>query len=37
MAGAKILGAVLNRVDLQDKSGYYGKAYGYGYGEESQD
>ena len=32
MAGAKILGAVLNRVDLKDKNGYYGKAYGYGYG-----
>jgi capsular exopolysaccharide synthesis family protein len=33
MAGAKILGAVLNRVDTHDKNGYYGKAYGYGYGE----
>lgn len=32
MAGAKILGVVLNRVDMQDKNGYYGKAYGYGYG-----
>ena len=32
MAGAKILGVVLNRVDMQDKAGYYGKAYGYGYG-----
>ena len=32
MAGAKILGVILNRVDMQDKSGYYGKAYGYGYG-----
>lgn len=28
-AGAKILGVVLNRVDLKDKTGYYGKAYGY--------
>lgn len=37
MAGAKILGVVLNRVDLQDKNGYYGKAYGYGYGEEPND
>lgn len=39
MAGAKILGAVLNRVDLQDKNGYYGKAYGYsyGYGEETKE
>ncbi|MBR4864464.1 MAG: CpsD/CapB family tyrosine-protein kinase [Oscillospiraceae bacterium] len=33
MAGAKILGVVLNRVDFKDKGGYYGKAYGYGYGE----
>lgn len=32
-AGGKILGVVLNRVDFNDKSGYYGKAYGYGYGE----
>ena len=32
MAGAKILGVVLNRVDMNDRSGYYGKAYGYGYG-----
>lgn len=32
MAGAKILGVVLNRVDMHDKGGYYGKAYGYGYG-----
>jgi len=24
---------VLSRVDIKDKSGYYGKAYGYGYGE----
>lgn len=30
MAGAKLLGVVLNRVDFKDKSGYYGKAYGYG-------
>lgn len=39
MAGAKILGAVLNRVDLKDKNGYYGKAYGYGYeyGEETKE
>ena len=38
-SGGKILGVVLNRVDFNDKSGYYGKAYGYGgkygYGEES--
>lgn len=33
-ANGKILGAVLNRVDIHDKSGYYGKAYGYGYGGE---
>lgn len=32
MAGAKILGVVLNRVDMQDRGSYYGKAYGYGYG-----
>lgn len=31
-SGGKILGVVLNRVDFEDKSGYYGKAYGYGYG-----
>lgn len=31
-AGARILGAILNRVDFSDKGGYYGKAYGYGYG-----
>lgn len=31
MAGAKILGVVLNRVDMKDRAGYYGKAYGYGY------
>ena len=38
-SGGKILGVVLNRVDFNDKSGYYGKAYGYGgkygYGDES--
>ena len=33
MAGAKILGVVLNKVDMEDRGGYYGKAYGYGYGE----
>lgn len=37
MAGARILGAVLNRVDFDDKNGYYGRnhSYGnsYGYGE----
>ena len=33
-SGVKVLGAVLNRVDFNDKGGYYGKAYGYGYGEE---
>lgn len=32
-SGGKILGVVLNRVDFKDKQGYYGKAYGYGYGE----
>ena len=32
MAGAKILGVILNRVDMQRKNGYYGGAYGYGYG-----
>ncbi len=32
MAGAKILGVILNRVDMKDRSGYYGKSYGYGYG-----
>lgn len=31
-SGGKILGAVLNRVDF--KAGFYGKAYGYGYGED---
>ena len=29
---AKILGAVLTKVDTSDKHGYYGKIYGYGYG-----
>lgn len=29
-SGGKILGVVLNRVDLKDKGGYYGKVYGYG-------
>ena len=29
-AGAKILGVVLNRVDFNDKGGYYGRVYGYG-------
>ena len=29
-SGGKILGVVLNRVDLRDKNGYYGRAYGYG-------
>ena len=29
-SGGKILGVVLNRVDTRDKSGYYGRAYGYG-------
>ena len=38
-SGGKILGAVLNRVDLSDRHGYYGYGkryggYGYGYGEE---
>lgn len=32
MAGAKILGVVLNKVDMEDRGGYYGKAYGYGEG-----
>lgn len=31
-SGGKILGVVLNRVDFSDKHGYYGKAYGNGYG-----
>ena len=30
--GSKVLGVVLNHVDFKDKGGYYGKAYGYGYG-----
>lgn len=29
-SGARILGAVLNRVDFRDQGGYYGKVYGYG-------
>lgn len=29
-SGGKILGVVLNRVDVKDKTGYYGKAYSYG-------
>lgn len=29
-SGTRILGVILNRVDFRDKSGYYGKAYGYG-------
>ncbi len=29
-SGARVLGAILNRVDFKDKSGYYGRAYGYG-------
>ena len=33
-SGGKVLGVVLNRVDFKGRSGYYGKAYGYGYGEE---
>lgn len=28
--GARVLGAVLNRVDFADRDSYYGKAYGYG-------
>lgn len=31
-SGGKIMGIVLNHVDLRDKQGYYGKAYGYSYG-----
>lgn len=31
--GGKILGVVLNRVNFKEKGSYYGKAYGYGYGE----
>ncbi|MBR5022636.1 MAG: polysaccharide biosynthesis tyrosine autokinase [Oscillospiraceae bacterium] len=30
-SGAKILGVILNRVDLAEKNSYYGKAYGYSY------
>ena len=29
-SGAKILGAVLNRVSIGDRNSYYGKVYGYG-------
>lgn len=29
-AGGRILGVVLNRVDLKDRNSYYGMAYGYG-------
>lgn len=36
MSGGKILGVVLNRVDMKERRGsygkYYGKSYGYGYG-----
>lgn len=32
MAGARILGVILNRVDMKERAGYYGKSYGYGYG-----
>lgn len=32
-SGGRILGVVLNRVDFKDRQGYYGKSYGYGYGE----
>ena len=28
-SGAKVLGAVLNKVDAKDRHGYYGKYYGY--------
>ena len=28
-SGARILGVVLNRVDIKDRGGYYGKIYGY--------
>ena len=34
--GAKILGVVLTKVDTTGKHGYYGKAYGYGYGEKKK-
>lgn len=36
-AGARILGVILNKVDIRERSGYYGKygyGYGYGYGNE---
>lgn len=33
-SGGKVLGAVLNRIDMKDKGGYYGKDYSYGYGGE---
>lgn len=37
MAGGKVLGVVLNRVDYDNRSSYYGKAYGYGgYGDYGQ-
>lgn len=36
-SGARILGAILNRVDFQDRDGYYGKAYGYGEDEKKSD
>ncbi len=31
-SGGKILGVVLNRVDMKDRGNYYGKKYGSGYG-----
>lgn len=31
-SGAKILGVVLNRVDMRERNGYYGKNYTYKYG-----
>lgn len=31
-SGGRILGVVLNRVDVKDRNGYYGKAYSYGGG-----
>ncbi len=33
--GARILGVVLNHVDISDKLSYYGKAYGKSYGDKS--
>lgn len=30
MSGGKLLGVVLNRVDFDERPGYYGKSYGYG-------